>query len=55
MISNYKFIDITVEGGINIATFDITTGILNQSIRIKYVISNLTSKRIIHLFTLKFR
>ena len=54
MVTDDEFIDITIKGRINIAAFDITTGILYQSIRIQHIVSNLTAERIIHLFALQF-
>ena len=50
MISDYKFIDIAIEGRFDIAAFDITTGILDQSIRIQNIVTYLAAERIVHFF-----
>lgn len=53
MVSDYKFIDIAIECRFDIAAFDITTGILDQSIRIQNIVTYLAAERIVHLFTLQ--
>ena len=50
MVSDYKFIDIAIEGRFDIAAFDITTGILDQSIRIQNIVTYLAAERIFHFF-----
>ena len=50
MISDYKFIDIAIEGRFDIAAFDITTGILDQSIRIQNIVTYLAAERVVHFF-----
>ena len=53
MVSDYKFIDIAIEGRFDIAAFDITTGSLDQSIRIQNIVTYLAAERIFHFFALQ--
>ena len=53
MVSDDEFVDITIEGRFDIAAFDISTGVLDQSIRIQHIVSYLTAERVVHLFALQ--